>query len=105
MFVAALDDGMQVFNMMDPTNPYTVGFYDTWDGPDGTLANPATTFQGAWGVDVRNNDGIIVVSSFITGLWIMKMDGFEGWNGEDWGMPNISSVQDWDNGPVPRPIS
>ena len=105
VFVAALDDGMQVFNMMDPTNPYTVGFYDTWDGPDGTLVNPATTFQGAWGVDVRNADGIIVVSSFITGLWVFRMDGFEGWNGEDWGMPNVSSVQDWDNGPVSRPVS
>ena len=107
VFVAALDDGMQVFNMMDPTNPYTVGYYDTWDGPDGTLANPNSMFQGAWGVDVRNEDGVIVVSSFITGLWVLKMDGFEGWNGEDWGMPNISSVQDWDNGPVPRfrPVS
>ena len=94
---------MQVFNMMDPTNPYTVGFYDTCDGPDVTLANP--TVQGAWGVDVRNADGTIVVSSFITGLWVLRMDGFEGWNGEDWGMPNISSVQDWDNGPVSRPIS
>ena len=29
------------------------------------------------------------------------------WNGNDWGMPNISSVQDWDNGPegMQRPIS
>jgi hypothetical protein len=30
------------------------------------------------------------------------MDGFNGWSGESWGMPNISSVQDWDNGPVRR---
>jgi hypothetical protein len=30
------------------------------------------------------------------------MDGFDGWNGEDHGMPNISSVQDWENGPAPR---
>ena len=27
------EDGLQVFNMMDPTNPYTVGYYDTYDGP------------------------------------------------------------------------
>ena len=27
------------------------------------------------------------------------MDGFNGWNGHDYGMPNISSVQDWDHGP------
>jgi hypothetical protein len=33
------------------------------------------------------------------------MEGFDGWNGKDWGMPNISSAQDWDNGPegAPRP--
>ena len=24
------------------------------------------------------------------------MDGFNGWNGEDWGVPDISSVQKWD---------
>jgi hypothetical protein len=29
------------------------------------------------------------------------MDGFNGWNGADWGMPNISSAQDWDNPPGP----
>jgi hypothetical protein len=33
------------------------------------------------------------------------MDGFQGWNGEHWGMPNISSAQDWDNPVVKRPIS
>lgn len=99
VFVAALDDGLQIFNMRDPANPYTVGYYDTWLGPDGKLANPATMFQGAWGVDVRNADGLIVVSSFNTGFWAFRLEGFQGWNGNGWGVPNISSVQDWDNGP------
>jgi hypothetical protein len=27
------------------------------------------------------------------------MDGFSGWNGHDWGVPNVSSVQDYDHGP------
>ena len=103
VFVAALDDGLQVFNMMDPTDPYTVGFYDTWDGPDGELSKPETTFNGAWGVDVRNADGVIVASDFTTGFWAFKMDGFDGWNGHQWGMPNVSSVQDWDNGPDGAP--
>ena len=40
-----------------------------------------------------------------TGFWTFRMDGFSGWNGEKWGVPNISSAQDWDNGPVKRPIS
>ena len=33
VFVSGYEDGLQVFNMMDPTNPYTVGYYDTCDGP------------------------------------------------------------------------
>lgn len=99
VFVAALDDGLQIFNMRDPTEPYTVAYYDTWLGPDGTLANRDRTFQGAWGVDVRDADGLIVVSSFITGFWAFKWDQFQGWDGKGWGVPNISSAQNWDDGP------
>jgi hypothetical protein len=32
------------------------------------------------------------------------MNGFQGWNGEQCGMPDVSSVQKWDE-PVRRPIS
>jgi hypothetical protein len=108
VFVSGYEDGLQVFNMMDPTNPYTVGYYYTCQCPhsagvtyrtqplgagEGGIAN------GAWGVDVRNADGLIVISDKVTGFWAFKMDGFDGWNGHQWGMPNISSAQDWDNGP------
>src|SRR5713101_3771230 len=34
VFVSAYEDGLQIFNMMDPTNPYTVAYYDTYDGPN-----------------------------------------------------------------------
>ncbi|MBI4501556.1 MAG: hypothetical protein HY700_10375 [Gemmatimonadetes bacterium] len=111
VFVASFDDGLQVLNMMDPTNPYTVGFWDTQDGPDlqGLNTSPIgpgnTIFSGAWGVQVRNADGLIVISDFKTGFWAFKMEGFDGWNGHQWGLPNISSAQDWDNGPegAPKP--
>jgi hypothetical protein len=109
VFVASFDDGLQVLNMMDPTNPYTVGYWDTQDGPDhqglnsgdGTHGN--TFLNGAWGIQVRNADGLIVVSDFKTGFWAFHMDGFDGWNGHQWGMPNISAAQDWDNGPDGAP--
>jgi hypothetical protein len=32
------------------------------------------------------------------------MEGFNGWNGEQWGMPDISSAQKWDE-PARRPVS
>ena len=118
VFVAAYEEGLQVFNMMDPTNPYTVGYYDTYDGPhargrapvvgdpelrwrDPSWPIPATyaVVNGAWGIDVRNADGLIVLGDLLTGFWTFEMDGFEGWNGLQWGMPNASSAQDWDSPP------
>jgi len=108
VFVSAYEEGLSIFNMIDPTNPYTVGHWDTYQGPHNARPEPRPdtpyswgVYAGAWGVDVRNADGLIVISDMNTGFWALKMDGFNGWNGEDWGMPNISSAQDWDRGPVP----
>jgi hypothetical protein len=99
VFVSGYEDGLQVFNMMDPTNPYTVGYYDTFDGPHQKGLCGDRVCDGAFGIDVRNADGLIVISDMTTGFWAFRMDGFDGWNGHQWGMPNISSAQDWDNGP------
>ncbi len=103
VFVSGYLDGLQIFNMIDPKNPVSVGYYDTYLGS--MKSNDQSVMRGAFGVDVRNADGLIVVSDMSTGLWILRMEGFQGWNGEDWGMPDISSAQKWDS-PVPgRPIS
>ncbi len=118
VFVSTYEDGMQVFNMLDPTNPRTVGYYRTYDGPHMAGMTQAgrpnlsevslrgmtgTVLNGAWGIAVRNSDGLIVISDMTTGFWALHMDGFDGWNGHDWGMPNISTVQDWDHGPEGAP--
>ena len=70
VFIAGQDDALQVINLMDPTNPYTVGEFDTKAGPDlgGTLRpNPiGAWYDGVWGIDVRNADGLIVVSDYQT---------------------------------------
>ncbi|MDA0684511.1 MAG: hypothetical protein O3A57_08805 [Bacteroidetes bacterium] len=100
VFVASMDDGLQVFNMMNPFDPYTVGYYHTWDGPKASLSNEATDRNGAWDVDVRNYDGLIAVSDVNTGLWLFRMEAFEGWDGRGWGFANVGSVQDWENGPT-----
>ncbi len=102
VFVSGYLDGLQIVSLMDPENPVTVGYFDTYIG----LPNKDRTsvFNGTFGVDVRNADGLIVVSDMTTGVWTFRMEGFQGWNGEDWGMPDISSAQKWDQ-PIRRPIS
>lgn len=102
VFVSGYLDGLQIFNLQDPLNPLTVGYYDTYIGPPNT--DRYAMFNGAFGVDVRNEDGLILISDMSTGLWTFRMDGFQGWNGEQWGFPNISSAQDWD-APARRPIT
>ncbi len=99
VFVSGYEDGLQVFNMQDPANPFTAAYYDTYLGPHKVGMCSDRVCNGAFGVDVRNADGLIVASDMDSGFWAFRMEGFQGWNGHDWGMPNISSVQDWDNGP------
>ena len=97
VFVSAYEDGVQVIDMRDPTKPHTVAFYDTFDYV--TPYSVGGEAAGVFGVDVRNADGLIVAGDMQSGFWAFKMEGFDGWNGHDWGMPNISSAQDWDAGP------
>jgi len=100
VFVSGYLDGLQVFEMSDPENPQTVAYYDTYLGPPNTDRYPM--FNGTFGVDVRNADGLIVVSDMSTGFWTFRMEGFQGWNGEQWGVPDVSSAQKWDE-PLPSP--
>ena len=100
VFVSGYLDGMQVFTLSDPKHPKTVAHYDTYLEPEENRG-----MGGNWGVDVRNADGLIVSSDSQTGFWAFKMDGFNGWNGLDWGQPNISSVQDWENGPAYQAVT
>lgn len=108
VFVSAYEDGLQVFDLKDPTNPKTDGYYFTCEcthrhgfggSPDVGWESTISVEQGAFGVDVRNRDGLIALSDMRTGLWLFRMDGFTGWNGHSSGMADISSVQNYDQGP------
>ena len=111
VFVSAYEDGFFVFDLKDPKNPKTDGWYYTCEcthehgfggNPDANWESTTSVEQGAFGVDIRNRDGLIALSDMRSGLWLFRMNGFNGWNGKDVGMPDISSVQDWDRGPVPH---
>lgn len=98
VFVSGYLDGLQVFSLEDPKNPQTVAYYDTYLGPMNTDRTPV--FNGAFGVDVRNSDGLIAVSDMTTGFWLFRMEGFNGWSGKQYGVPDVSSAQKWETGPA-----
>ena len=106
VFVSAYEDGLQIFNMADPRHPQTVAWYYTCQCPheagfgDLSQIHGTSVINGAVGVDVRNADGLIAVSDANTGFWLFRLEGFGGWKGEDYGMPNVSSAQPWDRGPL-----
>ena len=110
VFVSAYEDGLFVFDLKDPKNPKTDGWYYTCTtcvhemgfggNPDNGWQGTNSVEQGAFGVDVRNADGLIVLSDMRTGLWLFQMNGFKGWSGKSIGEPDISSAQDFDHGPM-----
>lgn len=112
VFDAAYEDGLQILDIRDAKNPKPVGWFYTCECAHltGFVVRPMqlhgpSVFSGAMEVDIRNADGLIVLSDLNTGFWAFRMDGFKGWNGNDYDMPNISSAQDWDNGPVKQAVT
>jgi hypothetical protein len=109
-FVASFEDGLQVFNLFNPREPKSEGWYYTCRcahqaGWAGSVTNPGTSvLNGAADVDVRNADGLIVMTDYTSGLWLFHLEGFDGWNGKQWRQPNISTEQDWDRGAITAPI-
>jgi hypothetical protein len=102
-FIADYEQGLRIIDIRNPADPVQTGFYDTYNYA--TPYGVGTEASGSYGLDVRNADGLIVMADMHSGFWAFRLDGFDGWNGRDWGMPNVSSVQDWDNGPegAPKP--
>ncbi|MBI4419713.1 MAG: hypothetical protein HY560_02730 [Gemmatimonadetes bacterium] len=110
VFVAAFEDGLQIFNVANPKVPKSEGWYYTcmcehqtgWAGSVTTPGN--SVMNGAADIDIRNADGLIVMTDYTSGLWSFRLEGFNGWNGKHWRMPNISTEQDWEKGPPVGPI-
>jgi hypothetical protein len=107
VFVSGYEDGFWVFDLKDPKHPHTDGHYYTCEtcvhehgfggNPDAGWESTHSVEQGAFGVDVRNYDGLVAISDMRSGLWLFKVDGFTGYKG------GVSSVQHYATSPGSPP--
>jgi choice-of-anchor B domain-containing protein len=65
--VAYYADGIQVFNISNPTNVVKTGWYDTDPLNDGGNAN----YQGCWGAYIDLPSGIMLASDMQKGLFVL----------------------------------
>ena len=65
LYASYYNDGLYIFNIADPLNPVTTGYYDTSTEPhlDGK-------YRGAWGVYPLLPSGLILVSDMQNGLFV-----------------------------------
>jgi hypothetical protein len=96
VFDAAYEDGLQVIDIRDPANPKTAGWAYTCNCAhmtgyvDEEHIHGPSVFSGAMELDVRNADGLIVLSDLNTGFWSFRMDGFTGSKTSDRHTPSTS---------------
>lgn len=66
VFVSYYHDGLQVFDIQDPSNPVKVAWYDTFE-PDHHIG-----YAGAWGVHSALPSGRVLISDVQSGLFVLN---------------------------------
>jgi choice-of-anchor B domain-containing protein len=74
VYVAYYHDGVQVWSIKDPLNPFYVGYYDT----EPTLGGGGnySGYEGAWGVYPFFPSGNIIASDINNGLFTLNLDPY-----------------------------
>ena len=66
-FISYYHDGLQVFDISNPSNPLKIGYYDTY------LPNHHNGYAGSWGVYPLLPSGNILISDIQSGLFVLKL--------------------------------
>ena len=69
VYTSYYEDGLMIFDISDPANPFLTGYYDTY--PSNTTYNG---YAGCWGVYPFLPSGNILVSDMANGLFILEFD-------------------------------
>jgi hypothetical protein len=68
VYLTYYHDGVRILDIADPTNPELLAYYHTWDVETG----PSGAFEGAIGLDVDIDAGLIYVADIERGLLILR---------------------------------
>ncbi len=68
LFVSYYKDGLYIFNISDPANPFVSGYYDTSTEP-----HVPSNYRGAWGVNPLLPSGIVLISDMQNGLFVFDV--------------------------------
>lgn len=71
-YMAHYQDGVRVLDLSDPTAPVTVAWFNTWPGYDTRYGDGF--FEGAVGIDLDLDVGLIYVADSHRGLMILHLD-------------------------------
>lgn len=66
-YIAWYKAGLEIVDFSVPTNPQTLGYYDTYPGS-------GTGFAGAWGTYPFAESGLTYISDINTGLYVVEFD-------------------------------
>ena len=75
VFVAAFEGGLQIFNLFEPKNPVIWGWYYTCACWHQQGRGGSSVLNGAADIDVRNADGLIVMTDCTSGFWAFRLKG------------------------------
>ena len=68
VFVSYYHDGLQVFDVSDPSSPNLVAWYDTF------IESSHAGFAGAWGVHSALPSGKILITDITNGLFVLELE-------------------------------
>lgn len=86
VYVGHYHDGLNIWNISDPSDPVRTGFYDTFS------PNDHSSYKGNWGVYPFLPSGILLASDMQSGLYVFNVDSAESslaLEEERSGMPSV----------------
>ena len=88
-YVSYYNDGLQIYDVRDLSNPKQIGYYDSFSGINDEL------FQGVWGVYAQLPSGKLLISDRSSGLYVLSFSVPPNISGGHGIYPNPANNNAW----------